>query len=120
MRLDVLIATHKRPSLLRSALASIARAARPRSMEVSVTIVNNDSSPLILGPEFLAPPYPVRVLQERRRGKSAALNTGVAVSTADYIGLIDDDEEIAADWFQVVERALETGKFDFIGGRVVL
>jgi len=120
MRLDLLIATHKRPGLLRSALTSIARAARPRAMEVSVTIVNNDLSPLVLEPEFLAPPYPVRVLQERRRGKSAALNTGVAVSTADYIGLIDDDEEIAADWFQVVERALETGKFDFIGGRAVL
>jgi glycosyltransferase involved in cell wall biosynthesis len=120
MRLDLLIPTFERPELLRATLASIARATPPRSMEVSVTVINNASEPLVLEPGFLAGPYPLRVLHERRRGKSAALNAGIAVSTADYIGLIDDDEEIAADWLLVVERALETGEFDFIGGRTTL
>ena len=120
MQLDLIIPTLRRPSLLRALLSSVARADPPRAMQVSVTIVNNDSKPLVLEPAFLAPPYPVRVLQERRPGKSAALNTGIAASTADYIGLIDDDEEIAADWFQVVERVLSTSQFDFLGGRAVL
>src|SRR5687768_8204906 len=78
MQLDLIIPTLRRPSLLRALLASVARADPPRAMRVSVTIVNNDSNPLVLEPEFLAPPYPVRVLQERRPGKSAALNTGIA------------------------------------------
>ena len=60
------------------------------------------------------------MIEEPRGGKSAALNAGIAASTADYIGLIDDDEEIAVDWFVVVERALSGGGFDFIGGRSVL
>ena len=116
MHLDLLIPTLQRPGLLRATLASIARATRPQSMKVSVTVINNAAEPLVLEPG-LAGPYPLRVLHERRRGKSAALNAGIAASTADYIGLIDDDEEIAPDWLLVVERTLETGEFDFIGGR---
>jgi glycosyltransferase involved in cell wall biosynthesis len=120
MRLDLLIPTLERPALLRAALESVARAARPRSMDVSVTVINNGPEPLVLEPSYFAGPYPLRVLQERRRGKSAALNLGIAESTADYIGLIDDDEEIAADWLQVAERALSSGAFDFIGGPALL
>jgi glucosyl-dolichyl phosphate glucuronosyltransferase len=120
MRLELLIPTYKRPALVRAALASVARASRPRAMEVSVTVIDNDTEPLVLEPGVFESPYPVRVLHERRRGKSAGLNAGIATSTADYIGLIDDDEEIAVDWLQVVERALEGREFDFIGGPVVL
>jgi glucosyl-dolichyl phosphate glucuronosyltransferase len=120
MHLDLLMPTFQRPALLRAALESVARATRPRAMAVSVTVINNDTEPLVLEPAFFAGPYPLRVLHERRRGKSAALNAGIAVSTADYIGLIDDDEQLAADWFVVVERALEMGRFDFIGGRATL
>ena len=64
-------------------------------------------------------PFSTRVLHEPQPGKSAALNTGIAASTADYIGFIDDDEELAPDWFRVVERALEAGPVDFLGGRVL-
>ena len=120
MRLEILIPTFKRPALVREALSSIARAAPPHAMPVSVTVVNNDTEPLELEPAFFDRPYPVRILDERRRGKSAALNAGIAASTADYIGLIDDDEQIARDWLQVVERALEGRQFDFIGGPAVL
>jgi glycosyltransferase involved in cell wall biosynthesis len=120
MRLDLLIPTFRRPQLVRATLASVARATPPRAMEVAVTVINNDAEALVLEPAFFSGPYPVRVLHERRRGKSAALNAGIAASTADYIGLVDDDEELAPDWFVVVERALETKQFDFIGGRATL
>jgi glycosyltransferase involved in cell wall biosynthesis len=116
MRLEVVIPTFKRPDLLRGALASLARSSPPRTAEVSVLVVNNDLDDLRLEPSWFEGPYRLRLLQERRRGKSAALNTGIAASTADYIGLIDDDEEVAADWLQVAERALEGGQLDFIGG----
>ena len=120
MHLELLIPTFQRPALLRAALESVSRATRPRAMTVSVTVINNDTEPLAMEPALSAGPYPLRVLHERRRGKSAALNAGIAASTADYIGLIDDDEQIAPDWFVVVERALETQRYDFIGGRATL
>jgi glycosyltransferase involved in cell wall biosynthesis len=119
MRLELLIPTLRRPALVRAALRSIGRAARPNGLDVLVTVINNDSAPLRLEPE-LTGRWPLRVIEERRRGKSAALNTGIAGSTADYIGLLDDDAEIAEDWFLVVERALQGGDLDFIGGRAVL
>jgi len=120
MRLDLIIPTFRRPELVRCALASVARAAPPQALDVSVIVVNNDTEPLVLEPEYTAGRYPVRIVHERRAGKSAALNAGISVSTADYIGLIDDDEEIAPDWFQVAERALASREHDFIGGPAVL
>ncbi len=119
MRLELLIPTLRRPALVRAALQSIGRAAAPRGLDVSVIVVNNDVVPLPLEPE-LTGPYPLRVVEERRPGKSAALNTGIAASTADYIGLLDDDVEIADDWFHVAERALQAGSVDFIGGRALV
>jgi glycosyltransferase involved in cell wall biosynthesis len=116
MRLELVIPTFRRPALLRGALASVARAARPRTLEVSVLVVNNDAAALGLESQWFEGPYPLRTMQERRRGKSAALNAAIAASTADYIGLIDDDEEIAPDWFQVAEAALANHQLDFIGG----
>jgi glucosyl-dolichyl phosphate glucuronosyltransferase len=119
MRLELLIPTLRRPALLRAALRSVARALRPLGLDVSVTVINNDTVPLLLEPE-LAGACPLRIIEEGRPGKSAALNTGIAASTADYIGFIDDDVEIADDWFQVVARATRAGGVDFIGGRAVL
>jgi glucosyl-dolichyl phosphate glucuronosyltransferase len=119
MRLELLIPTLKRPALVRAAVLSIARAARPQALDVSVTVINNDTVPLPLE-AGAAGPYPLRVIEEPRPGKSTALNAGIAASTADYIGLLDDDAEIAEDWFQVVERVLQAGDVDFIGGRALL
>src|SRR5215216_1308851 len=106
MRLELLIPTLRRPALIRAAMLSIARAAHPQRLDVSVTVINNDTVPLHLD-AGAAGPYPLRVIEERRPGKSAALNAGIAASTADYIGLLDDDAEIAEDWFLVVERVLQ-------------
>ncbi len=119
MRLELLIPTLRRPALVRTAVLSIGRAARPQHLDVAITVINNDTVPLHIEP-WTAGPYPLRVVDEPRPGKSAALNTGIAASTADYIGLLDDDAEIAEDWFLVVERTLQAGGIDFIGGRAVL
>lgn len=122
VRLDLLIPTLGRADLLRATLESIRKADAPRHLDISVSVINNDRRPELPGlQQALADiPYPTRVLHEPTPGKSAALNAGIAASTADYVGLIDDDEELARDWFHVAEEALTSGKFDFIGGRQVL
>lgn len=119
MRLELLIPTLKRPALVEAAVRSMACATPARSLDVSVTVINNDTVPLVLA-AGLAGPYPLRVVDEPTPGKSAALNAGIAASTADFIGLLDDDAEVAEDWFLVVERVLQTGTVDFIGGRAIL
>jgi hypothetical protein len=47
MRLDLLIATLRRPALLRRALDSLARAARPATLDVAVCVINNVTSPAL-------------------------------------------------------------------------
>ncbi len=121
MRVDLLVPTLRRPHPLKRALESIARVELPRRLQVAVTVINNDTHPELPGLEatLASVPFPTRVLHEPRPGKSAALNTGIAASTADYIGFIDDDEELAPDWFLVVENALAAAPADFLGGRVL-
>jgi glucosyl-dolichyl phosphate glucuronosyltransferase len=121
MRLDLLVATFRRPQLLQRALESVARAERPRRLQVEVIVINNDRGDLLPGLEatLAALPCRARIIHEPAPGKSAALNAGIAASTADYLGFIDDDEELAADWFRVVEDALTANPVDFIGGRVL-
>jgi glycosyltransferase involved in cell wall biosynthesis len=122
MRLDLLLPTLRRPELLKRALESLARVERPQRLQVAVIVINNDARPELpgLGAALAAVPFPTRVLHEPRPGKSAALNAAIAASTADYLGFIDDDEEVAPDWFRVVEDALEAAPADFLGGPVLL
>ena len=122
MRLDLLLPTLRRPHLLKRALTSIARAERPQRLQVAVIVINNDARPELPGLEaaLAAVPFHTRVLHEPQPGKSAALNTAIAASMADYLGFIDDDEEVAHDWFRVVENALERAPADFLGGPVLL
>jgi glycosyltransferase involved in cell wall biosynthesis len=122
MDLDLLIPTLRRPNPLKRALESVANADRPRRLQPRVTIINNDTDPELPGIEatLASMPFPTRVLHEPRPGKSAALNTGIATSTAAYFGFIDDDEVLAPDWFRVVEDALDAAPADFLGGPVRL
>lgn len=119
MRLELLIPTLRRPNLIRGALASIVRADIPARMRVSVTVINNDraAGPPGLEQTLRSMPIPTALLHEPRPGKSVALNTAVARSTAEFLGFVDDDEELDGRWFRVAEEALQAEAVDFIGGR---
>ena len=118
MRLDLLVATFRRPELLADLLRSLFAARRPPGMDVRVIVVNNDGQSALssLDPLIASAPAPVQLLHEPRRGKSLALNHGMRASDADYIGLVDDDERVAEAWFEVAHRTLASGRLDFIGG----
>ena len=118
MRLDLLVATFRRPELLADALRSVFAAARPPGLDVRVIVVNNDGESDLASLHSLttSAPVPVLLLQQPRRGKSHALNLGIRASDADYIGLIDDDERVVESWFEVAHATLMSGRLDFIGG----
>ena len=119
IRLDVLIPTRNRSRLLALALDSLLSAPVPQGLVVRVIVINNGSTDST-GPflEWATARYRgrVEVIYERRRGKSRALNAGIAASNADLIGMIDDDEEIDARWYEEIYRAFQDPSLDFIGG----
>ena len=122
MRLDVLIPTLNRAALLDRAIDSLMQADIPAGLDVHVLVIENrctDETPRIVA--RYESEYPGRVTRhyERRRGKSRALNAGIAVTTGDLVGMIDDDEEVDKGWFRAINDAFQDESIEFVGGPYV-
>jgi glycosyltransferase involved in cell wall biosynthesis len=123
LRLDVLVPTRNRARSVQRAIESLLAAPVPSGLEVSIVVVDNgstDETGSLL--EWMKARHKPRitVVQERRCGKSRALNAGIAATTGDLVGMIDDDEEIDAGWYEEVVRAFSTDpELEYIGGPYV-
>lgn len=121
-RLDVLIPSHNRAALLEKAVRSVLDCAPHPSLDVRVTVVLNgcsDESPERL--LALQREYPGRLwwIAERRRGKSLALNAGLAATSGELVAMIDDDEQVHPAWLGIIARTLRDDTIEFIGGPYV-
>jgi GT2 family glycosyltransferase len=122
LRMDVLVPTHNRAAMLERCVRSILHAAPSPRLDVHVTVICNactdDSEARV---EALRSAFPGRVslLVERRQGKSRALNAGIAATSGDLVGMIDDDEEVDPRWIQTAAGAFEDAGLEFIGGPYV-
>ena len=116
MRLDLLIPTFNRSSLLGECLDSVLRSTS--TVDWRVTVIDNNSSDDTrqVVESFAARSDRVRYLFEKRQGRSAALNRGITISACDVIGMIDDDEQIHPDWIDTAAKWLQDPQVDFIGG----
>lgn len=122
MQLTVIIATYNRCELLPRALASLLAAEAPPGLDVRVTVADNNSRDATRAVvEEWQPKFGGRLqyLFEPRQGKSYALNTAIAATTSDLVGMIDDDEEIDPGWYSRVATAFKDTSVDFIGGPYV-
>ncbi len=122
LTLDILVATHNRGPMLERAVRSVLAARQPVSLAVRVVAICNgctDDSLERMRQVMAEAPGRVEFIWERRRGKSMALNVGISRSTADLIGMIDDDEEIHPSWLDVIAEAFQDPTLEFIGGPYV-
>lgn len=120
MKLDVIVPTYNRQEMLKLTLDSLMAARVPEGLTVRVTVVDNNSRDMTRsvvedyierhGPERL------RYVFETMQGRSAAINAGIRATTGELVGMIDDDEEIDAGWYETVHRAFGSAEVDFIGG----
>lgn len=120
LHLDVVLPTHNRRDLLARALDSLMQAEPPADMTVLVTVVDNNSNDgtrEMVQTRAKAFAGRLNYVFESRPGKPYALNTGIAATQGDLIGLIDDDEEIEPGWYRCIEEAFADARVDFIGGR---
>lgn len=119
MHLNVIIATYNRCDLLGRTLASLLAAEAPSGLDVCVTVADNNSKDKTREVvEAWMPKFAGRLhyLFEGRQGKSYALNTAIASTDSDLIGMIDDDEEVDKNWYARVAEAFKDRAVDFIGG----
>ena len=97
MRLDVIVPTYNRQDLLPLALNSLFAAEIPAGLDVTVTVVDNNSTD---GTRQVIESFRERLGEriqycfEVQQGRSHALNAGIAATSGDLVGIIDDDEEI--------------------------
>jgi glycosyltransferase involved in cell wall biosynthesis len=119
MQLDVIVPTYNRQSLLERALQSLLAAELPAGLNVQVMVVDNNSkdktSALV---NSLKPSFNGRLnyLFEPKQGKSHALNAGIAATSGELVGMIDDDEEIDRSWFLRINEIFARNDVDFVGG----
>ena len=119
--IDVVIPTYDRPALLEKAVASLLAARLPDGVARRILVVDNNSPPStgeLLTRLAQAAPGVVVPLAERRQGRSAALNAGITASTAELIGIIDDDETVGPGWFEATREWMQKPGVGFIGGPV--
>lgn len=105
--------------MLENCVRSILTARPVADLHVHVTVICNgcsDGSADVARRLQSRNPGLVSLLVDRRAGKSLALNAGIAATTGDLVGLIDDDEQVDERWLEVVARAFKDDTLDFIGG----
>lgn len=120
MKLTVIIPTFNRATLLRQTLRSLEEAERPSGLDFRVTVVDNNSKDETRAVvEECQVKLDIEYLFEARQGKSRSLNTAIENADGDLIGMIDDDEEVAANWLVEIAQVFlnRWDTVDFIGGR---
>jgi glycosyltransferase involved in cell wall biosynthesis len=119
MRLDVVIPTYNRAEMLARTLASMLAADAPEGLDVRVTVVDNNSKDATRQTfEEWAAKFGGRLsyVFETKQGRSHALNAGIANTSGELVGMIDDDEEIDARWLVRIGEAFKDSTVDFVGG----
>lgn len=118
-QLDVIVPTYNREVLLRKTLDSFAAAVVPPDLDIAIVVVDNNSvdgtAAMVQGMQTNFP-LRLRYQRETKQGLSHSRNGGISASSADLIAFIDDDEEIAPQWFQVIAREFADPAVQFIGG----
>lgn len=125
MKLNVIIPTYNRAASLKKTLLSLVNAALPENFSVAVTVVDNNSSDETRAVvEELKPAFQkieLEYLFEARQGKSYALNTGIKRADGDLLSGVDDDVQVANDWYVELEKIFRTrwNEIDFVGGKML-
>ncbi|HEV2763385.1 MAG TPA: glycosyltransferase family 2 protein, partial [Pyrinomonadaceae bacterium] len=120
MRLDVIIPTYNRQAMVQRTLASLLAAHVPEGMTVRVAVVDNnskDETRRVVAEWAERFAGRLTYVYETRQGRSPAINAGVAATSGELVGMIDDDEEVAPDWFEQIRAAFPSSDVDYIGGK---
>jgi glycosyltransferase involved in cell wall biosynthesis len=115
----VLIATYNRARLLGETLDVLSGSSSGGYRWEVVVVDNNstDDTGQVVAARQRTYPVPLRYQVETAQGRSAALNTGIAATTAPLLLFTDDDVRAAPGWLAAGTRALAKGA-DYVGGPV--
>ncbi|MGC2661367.1 MAG: glycosyltransferase [Bryobacteraceae bacterium] len=122
LSLDVILPTYKRPELLKRTLTSLGAAPCPKGLTVQVWVIDNnshDTTPEVVSEYQKDFPFPLHYRVETVQGLSPAVNAGIRAGKGDLVGMINDDEEVDARWYEVIHRIFTTTGYSFVGGACI-
>ena len=122
MSITVILCTYNRCESLAQALESIAASTVPESLEWEVLVVDNNSSDQtrdVVADFSRRYPGRFRYVLEPQRGKSYALNKGIAEAKGHVLAFTDDDVTVEPMWLQKLTAPLLDGRWVGCAGRVL-
>jgi glycosyltransferase involved in cell wall biosynthesis len=125
MKLNIIIPTYNRAASLKKTLLSLASAELPPDFEVLVTVVNNNSTDATAqAVEEMRGAFTDKKLEylfEAKQGRSFALNAGIKKAGGDLLTTVDDDIQVAPNWFVEIEKIFRArwNEVDFVGGKML-
>lgn len=122
MNMSVVLASYNRVASLRVTLESLSRLVIPEDLSWELLLVDNNStdSTRTLVEEFARTAgFPVRYVFEKRQGRSAALNAGIAEAKGEIVVFTDDDVLLHPDWLSILKQTFDRFECAAVAGRVV-
>jgi len=120
LQASVVIPTFNRAAMLGATLARIAET-RTALRAWDVVVVDNnsrDDTRAVVARAARGFPVPLRYVFEPAQGRSHALNSGIAATSAPAIVFTDDDVVVADGWIDAAVGPLAGGQVDYTGGPV--
>lgn len=119
--LTAIVCTYNpRPDLVARALRAIGAQTVSASCTELIVVDNNSTPPLDAARLERLAGRPLRVVRETRQGLTYARSAGIRAASADLLCFIDDDNEIAPDYFaHAIEIAEKEPRLGMFGGAAV-
>lgn len=122
MDISVVLGTYNRAASLHVTLQSCLGMVCPPGLTWELLVVDNNSTDttreVVEGFAGTAA-FPVRYIFEKRQGRSAALNAGIAEAKGDIVVFTDDDVLLHCDWLANLKRTFDDFDCAAVAGRVV-
>ena len=122
MRVDICIATFRRPAQLAVLLESLLKQRLPEGVSLRIIVVDNDrlASGMSTVERFAGDcPWPAVYVVEPEANISRARNRGLSMADGTYAAFIDDDEEADPEWLAELLGAARRYAADVVFGPVI-
>ena len=122
MHVSVILATYNRASSLQKTLETFSALSCPAELLWELLVIDNNSSD---GTREVVQQFAktaklrVRYIFEKRQGRSAALNAGIAAAKGEIIAFTDDDVLLHSDWLLNLKHTFDRFDCAGVGGRIV-
>jgi glucosyl-dolichyl phosphate glucuronosyltransferase len=122
MDISVVLGTYNRASSLRTTLESFSSLIGLSDLTWELLVVDNnstDSTRDVIRSFSTTAHFVVRYIFEKRQGRSAALNAGIAEATGEIVAFTDDDVLLDPGWLSNLARTFDRFDCAAVAGRVV-